>query len=387
MLAARLIVVPILLSINCTAIAEQWEEVPRGKQRLKAAIEAPEAVISEVVDPFSEPETLASIPLIKSGEGKEDDKIPSVNALYPSGEGEITGAFGINFDEPMKSSVVISELGWRVASKLPDGIVYKGSDLALDFETFHVNPPAVPEIMASKGIVYRTTTDFQGHPLSITAERISNIKDIRAILKRKYGEPSTETKSLITFIRGDKALYIKIKRNRVSLEYYNLEALRSYVKRREVSLRVKSQESTLEQITLTEQRIFLLAEQFMKSRKNGGDSFGFSFDNRVGFLAKPDEYVELIGAKALQGVNKGAYSIMVSPDLMPIIMRYELEAPKSELVILKTIFDSALSLTYGGFLKKSANHSVIAFSLTSISVMIRSGKLSLSIINSAENKS
>jgi hypothetical protein len=378
-LVVKLLIVLLLTILTLSIQAEQWQEVPLGMQRLKPSPESKENSPPSTIPPAEDLE-----------EDTPNKTIPPSayldSSLYPLGEGEILGAFGISFTETLDNSLIISELGWRPVEKLPGGLKYKESDLALDFETFHIKPPSTPSLMSSKGITYTVTLDFDGKPLSIQAEGILNIKDIIPVLKRKYGEANTETTSQITFLRGNNALYIEVKRNRASLRYYNIAALGAYIKRREINLIEKYQSASRELITDTERRIFLLADQFLASRKTGGGSFGLSFQNRIGFLAKPDEYIALIGANALKGLTNGQYLVMVSPELMPITMRYEIKAPKSQLSHLKTILDHALLLTYGGFLKKTTHHSVIAFSGIAISVLIRSGKLSLSIVNSAENK-
>jgi len=380
-LIAKLLSYFLLLVISTTLIAADWKDVPKGKKRLKSA---------EFLNPVkteSDPEAIKPVEVAPDDSSKEQrqKELDLKDGLYTSGMGEISGAFGIDFGEALPKSVIVKDLGWKEISNLPNSLSYI-VDKVLDIPTFHIKPPAIPRLLANKNIAYRAFLGFENQPLWLQAKSIPNIKEVIAVLKRKYGEPNSESNQQLVFKREGKVLYFSHKRNRGTLDYYDLVSFQDYLDRRKVSLRSKYKEPERLRLSQTEKNIFTVADQLEISRKLSGSIFGVDFDKRVGFLAKPDEYVTLAGAIPFKEFAGGTYKIMVSPDLMPIMLQYETNVSLSQIGKQKAIFDQALELVYGGFLKKTSKHTVITFRGISISVLIRSGKLSFTVLNNTENK-
>jgi len=382
--------------MNMALWAADWKDVPKGQQRLESATLETSALEASALeeskatqdDSTTEKTDAALTNALKAVEQEiERQKALDIkNGIYSPGMGEISGAFGIKFEDELPKSTIIRHLGWNEISSLPEGLTFTVVDTVLDLPTFHIKPPAIPGLFANKNIVYRAFLDFEGQPLWVQAKGIPNIKEVKTVLKRKYGEPDSESNQGILFYRGGKALHFSHKRNRGTLDYYDVDAFQKYLNRRQTSLSKKNKEHNRLRLSETEQKIFTIAEQLRLLRQSSGAVFGIDFKQRIGFLAKPDEYVDLVDPVPFKGITGGAYKIMVSPDLMPIILRYEVGGSKLEMRQLKVIFDQALKLEYGGFLKKTSKHSVISFRDISISVLIRSGKLSFSVLNSKENK-
>jgi len=381
-LITKLLSCLLLFVVSATLTAADWKDVPKGKNRLKSA-ELQNPARTKDDPEATKPVEVASDDASKKQRQKELDL---KDGLYTSGMGEISGAFGINFGEVLPKSVIVKNLGWKELTSLPNSLSFIVVDRVLDMPTVHIKPPAIPRLLANKNIAYRAFLGFENQPLWLQAKSIPNIKEVKAVLKRKYGEPDSELNQQLVFKRQGKVLYFSHKRSRGTLDYYDLASFQDYLDRRKVGLRSKYEEPTRLRLSETEIKVFTVADQLEVSRKLSGSIFGVEFNKRVGFLANPDEYVTLASAVPFKEYTGGTYKIMVSPDLMPIMLRYEISLSHSEVNKQKAIFDQALELVYGGFLKKTSKHTVITFQGISISVLIRSGKLSFTVLNNAENK-
>ena len=77
---------------------------------------------------------------------------------------------------------------------------------------------------------------------------------------------------------------------------------------------------------------------------------------------------------------------MVSPDLMPIAVRYELPGSGQNLTSVKDKLELAMELAFAGFLKQTKNHSVVSFKQHAYSLLIRNGKFNFTVHDRSENK-
>ena len=88
-----------------------------------------------------------------------------------------------------------------------------------------------------------------------------------------------------------------------------------------------------------------LAKQLETFRQGEGQAFGMTFGRRVGFRAEPDEFVSFTAPEPM-GFKTGDYKIMVSPDLMPIAVRYELLGKPEKLSQTKDKLELAMELAF-----------------------------------------
>jgi hypothetical protein len=76
---------------------------------------------------------------------------------------------------------------------------------------------------------------------------------------------------------------------------------------------------------------------------------------------------------------------MVSPDLMPIALRYELSGNEAQLTKTKQELELAMELAFAGFLKQTPTHTVLTFKQQAYSLLIRNGKFQFTVHDRQEN--
>jgi len=109
------------------------------------------------------------------------------------------------------------------------------------------------------------------------------------------------------------------------------------------------------------------------------------FGKRIGFRATPEEFVAFDDAIPLTGFNSGKYRIMVSPDLMPIALRYEFSGDDAKLEEIKQELEFAMELAFAGFIKQTPKHTVLTFKHQAYSLLIRNGKFQFTVHDREEN--
>jgi hypothetical protein len=356
----------IMTALMNVAIAQEWEKIPDAELRLKNA---------EPTKPSVEPALIIT-------------EIEDTN-FYKQGEGNITGAFGVLFQLPLAPGFVKSRPGWLVPPKLPSQLSYYGVITPFTMEAFILSPTILPGVLKSKGITFTAYTDFHNHPIWISANVKGKLDEIIPLLSRKYGEPEIdliEGPSLGHSYYSDGSNLIRVSTKMESIDYFDLPAFTNYMEQRNKSLRKKFVDEDRSQLTQYEQSLMRIADQIATKGASLNSAYGVKFGDRVSFLATPDSSLLFDAPLPLFDLGEGTYSIIVSPDLQPISIRYEVAGSALELSLYKGLVDRALKLNFGGFLKNTATHSVITVGGRSVSAMVRSGKFSLTFINSREQR-
>ena len=233
---------------------------------------------------------------------------------------------------------------------------------------------------------YQVLVDFDGLPMSICTDAFSNAGPILAIITRKYGEPDEVDGKRSTYIRGEHRLHIYSKHeSSAQLVYEDVKTFRDYLAERNLSLKRKFRNRELDRLAPNEQEIVDLAGQLATFRQGEGEAFGLLFGRRVGFRAEPDEFVPFDAPALLEPFKSGEYKIMVSPDLMPIAVRYQLTAELSKLSATKDKLELAMELAFAGFLKQTPRHTVLSFNQHAYSLLIRNGQFNFTVHDRAEN--
>jgi hypothetical protein len=356
-----LLLISWLLLASTTARAAEWQTLKEGSHRIEAKQEqAPE------------PEKPTSVPL-------PDDH-------YEPGQGEIDGAFGLLFGQPLKEAQIIRPLGWITPASLPDGLEYRGLVKPLTIEQVLVEPPLQPALLQQQSVSYRALVDFDRLPLLIATSAFSNPAPIIEIIQRKYGEPDEVDGHRSTYIRGDHKLHILSKHaDSASLVYEDLTSFRAYMTERNRSLKRKFRNREFGRLSPDEQDVVELAKQLETFREGDGQAFGLAFGRRVGFRAAPDEFVEFAAPQPMNALPGGDYTIMVSPDLMPIAIRFQKTGSEELLTETKQRIELAMELAFAGFLKQTPHHTVLSFNQHAYSLLIRNGVFNFTIHDRAEN--
>ncbi len=359
MLSPLRVLVVVLFLLPLCAAGEEWQEISGDQRRLKKPMVPPPAI------------------------APEDDIVES--GIYVAGEGEITGAFGILFDEKLPLDSIITDLGWQNLSKLPAGLSYRGTVKPFNLPTCTIKPPAIPSVLRSKNVEYQVFLDFDDKPIWIVARMVPEIDKVILLLRRKYGEPVFQTETDMKFIKGSNQIRVSKQGSVGEINYLAFDSFNEYLEIRNRHLRKKYANPDRHLLNPEEMRIMVLTDEFMKLRQNLNRGFGINFDKRVGFLARPDQLVTFTPPEPMRGFEDGTYKIMVNPDLKPVSLRIEVEGTRPALTKQKWIVDHALDIAFGGFLKHTERHTVLSLQGNSISVLVRKDKLILSVIDSSEN--
>lgn len=348
------------------AIAQEWEKIPTTELRLKK-----ETATNPIVEPAQ------SVP-----------KTADPN-FYEQGEGNISGAFGILFRAPLAPRFVKNRPGWLMPPKLPSQLSYFGIIKPFTMEAFILAPPIVPGVLKTKGITFTAYTNFEHHPIWVSASVKDKLDKIIPLLSRKYGDPEVDliegTAAGYTYY-SDGSNLIRVAAKTETIDYFDIPAFSDYMEQRNKNLRKKFLSDDRTRLTQYEKSLMRIADQIANQGIGLESAYGIKFGDRISFLAKPDSPLPFDAPLRFSDLGKGNYSIVVSPDLQPISIRYEVAGSDMELSLYKGLVDHALKLNFGGFLKNSTNHSVITVSGRSVSAMVRSGKFSLTFIHAKEQR-
>lgn len=306
---------------------------------------------------------------------------------YEVGQGQIDGAFGLVFGEPIKGIHIAQDLGWRKPKYLPAEPSYEGKLKPFTVQTLKLSPPLQPGVLEQQQTQYMAVVDFNNHPITIETSVFNKAGDVINVIQRKYGEPDTQSTQQMSYQRGDLSLHIDLlDQDRARLRYQSLNTYQAYMKERNRALRTKFHRKTDAGLSPDELSIIHLARQIETYREDRGMAFGLPFGKRIGFRAKPDQYVPFEAPQPLSTFTDGNYHIMVSPDLIPIALRYELTGTDAELAKRKGDIEAALELAFAGFIKQTPNHSVLSFGPNAYSLIVRNGSFKFTIHDRAENK-
>ncbi|MBV1877369.1 MAG: hypothetical protein KUG79_06980 [Pseudomonadales bacterium] len=342
-----------------TAFAQEWQQIPSQQGRLKP-----------------QPD--------KDQSAQQANKSPPT--IYKSGEGALTGAFGIDFDLPLKAQYIKKHLGWVKVKKLPSKLVYFGTVKPFDLKSYLISPPIIPPLLREQNVEYQVYVDFAEKPLWIIARYIPNMDKVIDILTRKYGALGDLTSRKILFALGNRQIHIDRGGSRGTLTYLDMANFKQYLTIRNLKIRRKYNELERKYLNPRERLIMDLADQMVALRQDMKHAMGITFGQRVGFRASPDQYSLYNPAKPFTGMGKGTYRIMVNPKLIPISVHFELTGNEADLLNSKQLLDHALEIAFGGFLKRTPKHSVLSLQGNSIAVLIRKGRMRLTVVDSAENK-
>mgnify|MGYP003672687899 FL=1 len=316
-----------------------------------------------------------------------DTQIPLPVGHYNPGEGQIDSAFGFAFGEPIAPSAIQQELGWHELDALPGRLKYKGLVQPLTIREVKLNPPVQPPQLARQGVTYQARLDFDNVPLIIETSAFDDADSVIEVIKRKYGEPDEIDGDHLVYRREQRSLHIfqKGKSNSAFLRYEDDDVATAYITERNRSLKRKFREMQSDRLSPAEETVVSLARQLIIFRQDSGYAFGLPFGRRVSFRAEPDEFVPFSAPQPLPEFSKGEYKIMVSPDLMPIAVRYELAGTDQELDEIKQELELAMELAFAGFLKQTPTHTVLSFNQHAYSLLIRNGKFQFTVHDRQEN--
>lgn len=356
-------ILAVLLSWLCQpAWSSEWQTLKEGSHRIEAPKSNREAV-------------------------EKPTEVPLPDGHYAPGQGDIDGAFGILFGAVIESEHIDKSMGWLEPDQLPENLTYRGLVKPFTIEHLQVKPPVQPAQLKAQNVVYTAKVDFDLKPVAIATSAFKDAQDIIAIIKRKYGEPDMVEGDQSTYIRGDRRLHIFSKHeSSAALLYEDLGTFGEYLTERNRSLKRKFRNREFNRLTPTELEVVDLAQQLATFRQGSGEAFGLEFGKRVGFKAAPDEFVEFDAPKPLQAFNSADYKIMVSPDLMPIAIRFQQQGASDQLAMTKARIELAMELAFAGFVKQTPHHTVLSFNQHAYSLLIRNGQFNFTIHDRAENK-
>ncbi|MGK0462236.1 MAG: hypothetical protein ACJA0W_003099 [Candidatus Azotimanducaceae bacterium] len=353
-----------LLIVACwlplSAQSTEWQELQEGETRI-AAPETENVVIKAV-------------------------EVPLPEGHYEPGQGTIDSAFGFVFGEPISDEKIDRDLGWQAPAELPLKLKYVGIVKPFTMHRVKLLPPAQPPQLKRQSVSYRAFLNFDQQPLVIETSSFDQASEVIEVIQRKYGTPDKVDGQHLTYHRGDRQLHVFQKGNSAFLRYEDLALYTAYMSERNRSLKRKFREDRLEHLSPEEKRVVTLGQQLEAFRLDNGTAFGLPFGKRVSFRAVPDEFVTFDAPKPLEKFVLGQYKIMVSPDLLPIAVRYELTGEAAVLVHTKEQIELAMELAFAGFQKQTPHHSVVSFNHHAYSILIRSGKFQFTIHDRQQNR-
>lgn len=339
--------------------ASEWQELEQGHKRISTEEEKP-----------TDPETSIVLP----------------DGHYAPGEGTIESAFGVDFGVPIPANQIARALGWLAPPRLPEKPKYAGLILPMTVEAMALAPPLQPSQLVQQKTRYTVWVDFDRHPIAVETSTFGNAASIIEIIARKYGDPDEAEGDHLIYRRGTQALHIyQQPNNQAFLRYEDLETFEAYMYERNLSLKRKFREDRTDRLSPIEKEIVDLARQLETFRRDHGAAFGLPFGKRVGFRAAPDEFVAFDAPKPLSNFDYGRYRVMVSPDLMPIAVRWEVEGDEALLSRTKQVLEFAMELAFAGFLKQTPKHTVLTFKQQAYSLLIRQGKFQFTVHDRQEN--
>ena len=157
-----------LITVIFCASAQEWQSIPEEQQRLeRPAIDLPESSAEPGQEPESDtdldPDPDASV-LVNSDDG-----------FYNQGKGQIDGAFGMLFTDPLPEELIKRNLGWVAVPKLPASLAYIGDVKPFDLPAYSVSSASIQKILGSARVRVTVYLDFDNRPLWIHAEAIPKI--------------------------------------------------------------------------------------------------------------------------------------------------------------------------------------------------------------------
>jgi len=353
-----------LLLLACwlplSAQSTEWQELREGKTR----IAAPEAKNTEI----------------------KEVEVPLPEGHYEPGQGTIDSAFGFVFGETIPGSQIGTDLGWQPPGELPKTLTYRGIAKPFTMHRVKLVPPQQPPQLKRQAVSYHAFLNFAQQPLMIETSSFGDAADVIEVIQRKYGSPDEIDGQHLVYQRGDRQLHIFQKGTSAFLRYEDLALYTAYINERNRSLKRKFREKRLEHLSPEENRVVTLAHQLEALRLGNGTAFGVPFGKRVSFRAEPDEFVTFDAPKPLEKFVAGQYKVMVSPELIPIAVRYELTGDYALLALTKEQIELAMELAFAGFQKQTPNHSVVSFSLHAYSLLVRGGKFQFTIHDRQQNR-
>lgn len=370
------LVLGLLLTGAGNAATEDWQEL-RAPRLAPVQPAAAEAKVATGI-PVGTAVPVADDALVTAAED-------SVTTAYAPVEALIEGAFGITFGQVLEMSIVAGEPVWINAPTLPAGFSYAGEIKPLAMLAYAVAPPQLPVLLTAGAHTYECYVDATRQPFWVRAGIVGQMAEILAILTRKYGAPEVLADGRQRFDGGANFILASTVDNATgTLDYVFAAGLKAYLGAHNKSLRHLHRDADRSQLTPGEQQVIGLADQFTRIRKKDKPAFGLPFSQRVGFRASPGEAVAFEPPLPIEGLGPGDYSVTVSSRLWPTSTSFSQVGSGAKLAETKALIDQALLLAFGGFLKQTSKHSVISLQGVSISVLIRDGRLTLSVHDSLE---
>lgn len=352
------IVLALLLPLS--AQSAEWQELRDGKTR----IVTPKAKAAEIK------EVEAALP----------------DGHYEAGQGSIDRAFGFVFGEPLSDLQIDRDLGWQQPQDLPQKLSYLGIVKPFTVQQVALIPPIQPPQLKRQAVSYRAFLNFDQQPLVIETSSFDDAEDVLKVIQRKYGVPDEVDGQHLVYRRGDRELHVFQKGNSAFLRYQDLALYTAYMNERNRSLNRKFREDRITRLSPEEKTVVTLAHQLESFRLDQGTAFGLPFGKRVSFRAEPDKFVLFDAPKPLEKFTVGQYKIMVSPDLMPIAVRYELTGEDALLAHTKEQVEHAMELAFSGFQKQTPHHTVVSFNHHAYSLLVRNGKFQFTIHDRQQNR-
>ncbi len=357
----RCFVLTLVLALPQSLLAAEWQTLKEGSHRLEDEKTSKE-------------------------QAPKPTTVPIPEDHYEPGQGTIDGAFGLLFGNVLEASHIVKSLGWQTPERLPTDLKYRGLVQPLTVEKLQLRPPLIPAPLAAQNVSFWAFVDFEQHPIAIGTSAFADAEEIIEIIKRKYGEPDEVEEGRSTYVRGQYRLHIYSKhQTSASLVYEDVESYRLYLAERNRSLKRKFRNREFSRLSPTEEIVVDIAKELETFRQGTGKAFGLEFGKRVGFKAAPDEFVDFPAPEPLGTLGGGDYKVMVSPDLMPIAIRYEKKGDEDDLGMTKQLVELAMELAFAGFLKQSPNHTVVSFNEHAYSLLIRNGQFNFTIHDRDEN--
>lgn len=343
-----------------SAQSAEWQELKEGKTR----IAAPKAKTKEI----------------------KEVEVTLPDGHYEPGQGTIDSAFGFVFGKPISEQQIDRDLGWQQPQDLPQKLRYLGIVKPFTVQQVTLIPPVQPPQLKRQAVTYRAFLNFDQQPIVIETSSFDEAPDVLKVIQRKYGAPDEIDGQHLVYRRGDRQLHVFQKGNSAFLRYEDLALYNAYMNERNRSLKRKFREDRIERLSPEEKRVVTLAYQLEAFRLDNGTAFGLPFGKRVSFRAEPDKFVRFDAPKPLEKFVPGQYKIMVSPDLMPIAVRYELTGEDALLAHTKEQIEHAMELAFAGFQKQTPHHTVVSLNHHAYSLLVRSGKFQFTIHDRQQNR-
>ena len=312
------------------------------------------------------------------------DQAQLTEGVYDYRATPITGAFGLDFGQPLSDDSIAKPLGW-MSTDVPAPWRYTGS-VPYRMESFLVRPPGLPRLLRDLKGRYVVRTNFESHPIWITATLTlspAKLAEIHDVLRRMYQKVDghyTDGTHRVELVEAGKV---------IRLAYYDVQAFDAYIERRNVTLERKFKEPPGNWgLSMTERQIVSLARSFRSLRPNFETVYGVEFLMPQPSENAPDEFHKVMVPKPLPmpWKDRARYELLVSPDRIPVNLRLNVSGTKPQLAYEKWVVEEALRLVFRGFLKRTESHTVLLMGGNSVAVALRDGRMFVSVINGHQNR-